>query len=128
LSLKVRGVRGATTVELDIEEKIIDATEELIREMEASNQFLPEDVASVWITVTEDLRSAFPAKALRRIEGWNLVPVMCAREIPVVGSLTRCIRIMMHINTSLEQKEIQHVYLGGATTLRPDLHLTGKNN
>ncbi len=127
MSSKVRGVRGAITVESDTESEIIDATEQLLREMEASNLIVAEEVASVWITTTEDLKSTFPAKALRRLKGWSLVPVMCSREIPVYGSLPKCIRVMVHVNTTLGQEEIHHIYLGGATILRPDLHLTSKD-
>jgi chorismate mutase len=128
LSQKLRGVRGATTVDVDQADKIIGATEVLVKEMIRVNNIEAEDVASVWITVTEDLTSAFPAKALRRVDGWKYVPVMCAREIPVPGSLEKCIRIMLHVHTEQGQDEIQHIYLEKAEQLRPDLSLTLKKS
>jgi chorismate mutase len=117
----VRGVRGATTVSRNDAEEITSATERLLREMIKANDIQPSDVASVFISATEDLTAGFPAAALRRIEGWNYVPVMCMREIPVPESLPKCIRIMMMINTTKEQKGIKHIYLEKAVSLRPDL-------
>jgi chorismate mutase len=80
----------------------------------------PEDVASALFTVTDDLVSTFPAQAARQM-GWGLVPMMCAREIPVPGSLRRVIRVLVHWNTELKQNEVTHVYLRDAVKLRPDL-------
>jgi chorismate mutase len=117
----VRGVRGATTVSRNDAEEITSATERLLREMIKANNIEPSDVASVLISATEDLTAGFPAAALRRIEGWNYVPVMCMREIPVPDSLPKCIRIMMMINTTKDQKGIKHIYLEKAVSLRPDL-------
>lgn len=117
----IRGVRGATTVVENLENQIVSATEALIKEMILKNELLPENVASIFISVTEDITATFPAKALRKFEGWSLVPVMCMREIPVPESLDFCIRIMMHVNTNKSQKDIQHIYLEGAKHLRPDL-------
>lgn len=126
MNIRLRGVRGAITVEQDKEETIVKATETLVREMINKNQIKAADVASVWMTLTEDLLSTFPAKALRRLEDWTYVPVMCSREIPVPGSLTKCIRVLMHVHTSVPQKEIVHIYLENAKQLRPDLNLTMK--
>ena len=126
MSTKLRGFRGATTVKTDSEDSIVMATERLVREMITQNNIQPDDVASVWMTLTEDLISTFPAKALRKIDGWTYVPVMCSREIPVPGSLEKCIRVLMHVHTSKAQQEIVHVYLEKATSLRPDLSLTMK--
>ncbi|CAH0345541.1 chorismate mutase [Bacillus sp. CECT 9360] len=117
----IRGVRGATTVDRDNEQDIIDATEKLLRVMIAENQIDPDKVASVFISVTDDLSSAFPAKALRKIEEWTYVPVMCMQEIPVPNSLKSCIRIMLHLNTEKAQHDISHVYQEKAVALRPDL-------
>ncbi|MDX8359884.1 MULTISPECIES: chorismate mutase [Bacillaceae] len=117
----IRGVRGATTVEKNNANDIIKATEKLLLEMIESNKIIPTDVASVMISVTEDLTASFPAKALRNIDGWMYVPVMCMQEITVPNALSHCIRVMMTINTSLEQEEVNHVYLEKATALRPDL-------
>lgn len=117
----IRGARGATTVEENNELAIVDATEKMMRELISKNNIKADDVASVFISVTEDLTEAFPAKALRRLEGWTYVPVMCMREIPVNHSLPMCIRVMVHVNTSKNQKEIEHIYLERAIGLRPDL-------
>ncbi|MFC4768935.1 chorismate mutase [Effusibacillus consociatus] len=117
----IRGIRGATTVEENTEAAIFQATRELLNEIISVNQFQAEDIASVIATVTEDLDAAFPAMAIRSIPGWELVPMMCAREIPVPGSVTKCIRVMLHVNTNTPQKDIKHVYLGRAASLRPDL-------
>ena len=117
----IRGVRGATTVQVDTDIEIMTAVERLLREMIELNSIEAEKVASIFISMTEDLRSAFPAKALRKIDGWTYVPVVCMQEIPIVNSLPLCIRIMLHLNTDKEQTQIQHVYQEGATVLRPDL-------
>src|SRR5579875_3535103 len=117
----IRGVRGATTVSSNTEEAIIAAAEELLAKMIEVNDIQPDSVASVFISTTEDLNAAFPAKALRKFDGWTYVPVMCMREIPVPGSLKSCIRVMLHVNTNLSQEEIIHVYLNDAIVLRPDL-------
>ncbi|WP_223593484.1 chorismate mutase [Neobacillus bataviensis] len=116
-----RGVRGATTVTANTEEVIVTATEELLAKIIEVNQIQPDTVASVFISTTEDVTAAFPAKALRKFEGWTYVPVMCMREIPVPNSLKMCIRIMMHVNTNQNQEDIFHVYLNEAKVLRPDL-------
>ncbi|HZH60306.1 MAG TPA: chorismate mutase [Metabacillus sp.] len=117
----IRGIRGAITVTEDNEQQILQATNKLLKEMIKKNNIQPENVAQVLITVTEDLISTFPAKALRNLEGWTFVPVMCMQEIPVAGSLQMCIRVMMTVNTEIKQNKINHVYLEGATVLRPDL-------
>jgi chorismate mutase len=116
----VRGIRGAITVARDEAALILDATERLLRTIVERNAFRPEDVASALFTVTPDLVSEFPAAAARRI-GWTLVPLLNFTEIGVPGRLERCIRVLVHINTDLRQDEIEHVYLEGATVLRPDL-------
>lgn len=119
--MSVRGIRGAITVAANEEAPILSATLELLRSIVAENQIAPDDICSLFITVTTDLDDTFPAKAIRQMEGWELVPLMCALEVPVKGSLERCIRLMLHINTDKTQAEINHVYLGGAQVLRPDL-------
>jgi chorismate mutase len=118
----IRGVRGATTVTANSEEAIIAATEELFAKLIEVNQIQPDSVASVFVSTTEDVDAAFPAKALRKFQGWTYVPVMCMREMPVPNSLKMCIRIMMHVNTSVTQEKIVHVYLNDAQVLRPDLN------
>ncbi|MBM7647989.1 chorismate mutase [Bacillus ectoiniformans] len=117
----IRGVRGAATVDENNHDMLVDAAEQLLKEMISLNKIEAEDVCSIFISVTEDLDAAFPAKAIRKIEGWSYVPVICMKEIPVPGSLEKCVRIMMHVNTEVPQKDIQHVYQGKAVSLRPDL-------
>ncbi len=119
--MAIRGIRGATTVTADTPDLILQATRELLEEILAANVGMqPEDVASALFTVTDDLVSTFPAQAARQM-GWGLVPMMCAREIPVPGSLRRVIRVLVHWNTELPQNVITHVYLRDAVKLRPDL-------
>jgi chorismate mutase len=119
--MPVRGVRGATIAERDDAEAILASTRDLLLAiMEANPGLEPADVGSAIFTVTEDLHAAYPARAAREL-GWVQVPMMCAREIPVPGSLERCIRVLLHWNTDRAQGEIHHVYLGEAGRLRPDL-------
>jgi chorismate mutase len=119
-SIAVRGIRGATTVTVDTAAAILEATEELVRELVASNGIVPEDVASALFTVTPDLRAEFPAAAARRM-GWTMVPLLNFTEIGVPGRLEKCIRVLVHVNTSRSQAEMVHVYLREAVSLRPDL-------
>ncbi|SDR83812.1 chorismate mutase [Paenibacillaceae bacterium GAS479] len=119
--MSVRGIRGAITVDHNEEKDILDATSEMLEAIVADNRIDPEDICSVMITVTTDLDATFPARAIRGLQGWDLVPLMCAVEVPVKGSLERCIRLMVTVNTELTQKEVKHVYLRGARVLRPDL-------
>jgi chorismate mutase len=116
-----RGVRGAITVQENNEHVIFQATERLLKKIISDNEIEPEQVASVFISVTDDITEAFPAKALRSMAGWDYVPVMCMKEITVQNALPKCIRVMMHINTTKEQRDIHHVYLEAAVSLRPDL-------
>ncbi len=116
----VRGIRGATTCARDEGAEILAATEELLREIIARNDLVPEDIASALFTVTPDLVAEFPAAAARRI-GWTLVPLLNFTEIGVPGRLERCIRVLIHVNTMRRQDEMVHVYLREATSLRPDL-------
>jgi chorismate mutase len=121
--MSLRGIRGAAVAPTDHPEAILAAARDLLLAMKAANPSLdPADIASVIFTVTPDLVSTYPAEAARKL-GWVDVPLMCALEIPVPHSLSRCIRILIHWNTNLPQGEIQHVYLGEAARLRPDLTL-----
>jgi chorismate mutase len=119
--MTIRGIRGATTVSADEPDLILQATCELLEAILDENEGMKlEDVASAIFTVTDDLTSTFPAQGARQM-GWGLVPMMCAREIPVPGSLPRVIRVLVHWNTAVSQSEIKHVYLRAAVKLRPDL-------
>lgn len=119
--MPIRGIRGAITVPADEPELILEATRELLETILAENETMrPEDIASAVFTVTDDLASTFPAQAARQM-GWNLVPMLCAREIPVPNSLPRVVRVLVHWNTDIPQSQINHVYLREAIKLRPDL-------
>jgi chorismate mutase len=119
--MTIRGIRGATTVSADEPDLILQATRELLEEILDENIGMQaEDIASAIFTVTDDLISTFPAQAARQM-GWDLVPMLCGREIPVPNSLPRVIRVLVHWNTELTQSEIKHVYLRDAVKLRPDL-------
>jgi chorismate mutase len=119
--MSIRGIRGATVARENEPEAILSATRELLSAIiEANPGLLPADVASAFFTVTDDLTAVHPALGARQL-GWTEVPLMCAREIPVPGSLARCIRVLVHWNTDVPQSEIRHVYLGEAAILRPDL-------
>ena len=119
--MQTRGIRGATTVPVDIKEEVLSATQELLDAILRANPSLnADDIASAIFTTTADVTSAYPALAARQI-GWDFVPMLCACEIPVPGSLPMCIRVLIHWNTEKEQKDIKHIYLRGAKTLRPDL-------
>ena len=114
-----RGVRGATTVSADEPEIILRATRELLALMIRLNGIDSTHIASATFTTTTDLTSVFPATAARQL-GWLDVPLLCAHEINVPGSLRKCLRILLHWNTDKAQHEIQHAYLHEAKTLRPD--------
>lgn len=119
--MSVRGIRGAITVDVNEEQPILQATAELLSGIVRANGIVPDDIASVFVTVTGDLDATFPARAIRAMAGWDLVPLMCALEVPVKGSLAKCIRLMVLVNTEKAQEQVEHVYLGGAKALRPDL-------
>lgn len=119
--MPVRGIRGATVVEANLAEQIFGATRELLLAILRANPALQtDDIASVFFTATQDLNAAFPAKSARDL-GWDLVPLFCAQEIAVPGSLPLCIRVLLLWNTDLPASAIHHVYLGAAASLRPDL-------
>ncbi len=119
--MAIRGIRGATTVAADEPDLILQATRELLEAILQENKGMAlEDVGSALFTVTDDLVSTFPAQGARQM-GWGLVPMMCAREIPVPGSLRKVIRVLVHWNTETPQDKVTHVYLRDAVQLRPDL-------
>ena len=114
-----RGMRGATTVDENSKEAILEATREMLFVMIRANNIRPEDVASAYFTTTTDLNATYPALAARQL-GWYDVALLCGHEMQVPGSLARCIRVLIHWNTPRKAKDIIHVYLRGAKTLRPD--------
>jgi chorismate mutase len=118
--MPVRGLRGATIATQNQPQSILDATQELLKALIQANPGLrPEDLSCAIFTLTEDLNAAYPAEAARRM-GWNEVPLLCAQEIPVPGSMPACIRVLLQWNTDLPQHSVRHVYLGEAAHLRPD--------
>lgn len=118
--IRVRAARGAIRVDRDEAEVVLSATERLLSAMLERNEIGSDALVSAFFTVTEDLRSAFPAEAARRM-GLGRVPLLCAQEIPVAGSMPMVIRILVHFHTGREQGEVVHVYLDGAESLRDDL-------
>jgi chorismate mutase len=119
-ALTVRGLRGATTVDEDTVSQVTERSQELLRELMASNGLVEDDIISVLFTATGDVTSAFPATAIREI-GFGAVPLLCAAEIAVPGSMPLCIRVLLHVHTTKSRDEIKHVYLHGAQGLRDDL-------
>jgi chorismate mutase len=118
--MRLRALRGATTVEHNDAEAILDATEELLHAVMERNDLEPDAMVSCIFTCTGDLDAEFPAAAARRI-GLNTVPLLCAREIDVPGSLPRVIRLMLHCYAPAEAAPPRHVYLREAAVLRRDL-------
>jgi chorismate mutase len=116
----IMALRGATTVADDTEEQVTTKVQELLREMLSSNEIEPPDIVSILFTATSDISSMFPAAAARQM-GLVDIPMMCAKELDVVGALGRCIRVMMHVNTDKPREALRHVYLHEAKQLRPDL-------
>jgi len=116
----VRAVRGATTVPYDEPQVIRDAVHELLDALLDLNDLTSMDVISCIFTSTADLISEFPAYAAR-MYGWTDVPLLCAQELPIVGALPRCIRVMLHVETPRARHEMQHAYLREAILLRQDL-------
>jgi len=119
--MAVRGIRGAITVTADRPDLILEAVEELLSVILRENPSLRSaDIGSVIFSMTADLISVFPAQAARQM-GWGDVPLFCTQEIPVLNSLPKCIRVLIHWNTRLSQDKIKHVYLHDAIRLRPDI-------
>ena len=118
--MMVRGIRGATTVDVNTREAITEAAAELLEAVVKANHVERDYVASIIFTTTPDLNAEFPAVAARNA-GWTDVALICGHEMSVPGGLPRCLRLLMHVNTERSANEIQHVYLRGARVLRPDL-------
>jgi chorismate mutase len=120
----VRGVRGATTVEVDDPEGIVEATGEMLTALIEANGIDPEQVAGAWFTTSPDLHSEFPAVAARRL-GWVDVPLICGQEMDVpyanTRSIPRCVRVLILVNTERSQREVHHVYLRGARAIKEEL-------
>ncbi|MBO40563.1 MAG: chorismate mutase [Chloroflexota bacterium] len=118
--MKVRGVRGATTSDSNSREDILLAARDLITGIIEANEIVVDDVASILFSTTADLNAEFPAVAARNL-GFTNTALECLVEMNVPGSLARCIRVLMHVNSDKQQKEIRHIYLKNAKSLRADL-------
>lgn len=116
----LRALRGATTVEVDEEPHVHERVIELLEAMCARNDVDHDDIISILFTATDDLHATFPA-AGARLMGLGDVPLMCARELDIVGGTPRCIRVLMHLTTVRSRADLRHVYLEGAVALRDDL-------
>jgi chorismate mutase len=121
-----RGIRGATTATANTAEDILEVTTEMVIAIARLNEIEPEDIASVIFTTTPDLNATFPALAAREV-GWTEVPLICSHEMAVPGSLTRAVRVLLHVNTTKTASEIRHVYLNGARQLRPEWAVTDED-
>ena len=119
-ALTVRGLRGATTVEADTVAQVTERSQELMREIMVRNALSEDDIISALFTATADVTSIFPATAIREI-GFGAVPLLCAAEIPVPGSMPLCIRVLLHVHSTRSRDDMHHVYLHGAQGLRDDL-------
>ena len=116
----LRAIRGATTVEEDTPEAVTERVVALLTRIMERNDLVEDDIVSILFTATEDLVSIFPATAARTL-GLGAVPLICARELAIVGSVPRCVRVLLHVTTDRPRDEILHVYLEGAQGLRDDL-------
>jgi chorismate mutase len=117
---RVRAIRGATTVASDTSADVYARVQELLVELMKRNHVDHDDVISVFFTSTPDLTSVFPATAAREV-GFGDIPLICAREIDVVDATPKCVRVMLHVYTTVERQSIRHTYLHGAQGLRDDL-------
>lgn len=115
----MRGLRGATTATANTGDAILSATAELLRALQEANGFRPDEVESAIFTSSPDLTAEYPARAARQL-GWSEVPLLGAAEVAVPDGLRLCIRVLLHFYTAKPQRELKHMYLRGAATLRPD--------
>ena len=118
--MSVRAVRGATQLVTDTREEMLDRVAEMVTEVMAANRLDVDDFISVIFTATSDLVAEFPAYAARQL-GFGEIPLLCARELEIDGSMPRVVRMLAHVETELPRAEITHVYLHGAALLRTDL-------
>ncbi|MBP1467850.1 chorismate mutase [Candidatus Chloroploca sp. M-50] len=119
MTVRCRGIRGATTCEANTREAILEATRELLETIIEANRMQPEDIASAIFSTTPDLDAEYPAVAARAL-GWSNTALLCGHEMKVPGGLPHCIRVLIHWNTTRSAEEVVHVYVRGATNLRPD--------
>ena len=118
--MNVRAVRGATQLDTDSRDHMLDRVAEMVREVMTSNDLGLDDFISIIFTAPSDLHAEFPAYAARQL-GFSDVPLICARELEIEGSMPRVVRMMAHVDTDVPRAEIRHAYLRGAAALRTDL-------
>src|SRR5215207_2727808 len=119
-AMPVRALRAATTLDVDAPDHIVERVKALVHELFERNDLAPDDVISILVTATPDIASLHPATAVRAY-GLPHVPLLGAQELLVEGSLKRCVRLLVHVDTERERSELRHVFLEGAVVLRPDL-------
>jgi chorismate mutase len=120
VSRSVRAIRGATTLDDDTREQMIERVTTLLADMFGRNHVDLDDVISIFFTATDDLHCMFPAEAARTM-GLADIPLMCARELAITGGMPRCVRVMAHVETSHPRAAVEHIYHGEARSLRPDI-------
>jgi chorismate mutase len=120
VSRSLRAIRGATTLDTDTREQMIERVTTLLADMFGRNHVDLDDVVSIFFTATDDLHCMFPAEAARTM-GLADIPLMCARELAITGGMPRCVRVMAHVETSRDRAAVEHIYHGDARTLRPDI-------
>jgi chorismate mutase len=116
----VRAVRGATQLDTDDREHMLQRVAEMVLDAMDANGLEVDDFISVIFTATSDLVSEFPAYAARQL-GFGEVPLLCARELEIERSMPRVVRMLAHVETDLPRADVTHVYLHGAASLRSDL-------
>jgi chorismate mutase len=117
---QVRGVRGATTIDNDTREDVVERVTELLSALCSRNALREADIVSILFTATDDVHSVFPATAARDL-GFAEVPLICARELDITGATPLCIRVLLTVRTRRSQSDVVHIYLHGAASLRNDL-------
>jgi chorismate mutase len=120
VSPAVRALRGATTLDADTTEQVQERVQALVRELLERNDIDHDDIVSIVFTATDDIHSMFPATAARSL-GLGDVPLLCARELDIIGATPRCVRVLMHLTTDKARHELRHVYQHGAQGLNDDL-------
>jgi chorismate mutase len=118
--VRVRAIRGATQLDEDVRDHMLERVAEMVTEVMAANDLTVDDFISIIFTATSDLVSEFPAYAARTL-GFHDVPLICTRELDIEDSMPRVVRMLAHVETQLERSDITHVYLHGAAHLRRDL-------
>ncbi len=116
----IRALRGATTCDLDEPGHITERVVALLERVLERNEVDKDDVVSILFTATDDLHSMFPAAAARTM-GLGDEPLICARELDIVGGTPHCVRVLLHLSTTKPRSALHHVYLEGARSLRDDL-------